>query len=85
MVGTHVVLNQRREQRLRDAQPYRACREIDIVGVLGARWIRLRTFIATEILQLVPGLTAQQILDGVIDRRRVWLDGNPVCGRKVWK
>ena len=34
-VGFHIVLNQRREDRLGDAEPDRACREVDVLGVLG--------------------------------------------------
>jgi hypothetical protein len=36
-MGAHVVLNQRREQRLRDAQADGAGGEIDVISVLGAR------------------------------------------------
>src|SRR5580704_14724703 len=45
-VRADVILHQRREQRLRHAKPDRAGREIDIVGVLGARRIGLRALIA---------------------------------------
>ena len=35
-VGAHVVLDQRREQRLRDAEADGAGGEVDVVDVLGA-------------------------------------------------
>jgi hypothetical protein len=63
-----VVLHQRGEQRLRDAEADRAGREIDVVDVLGARRIALRALVAAEVLQLLARLVAEQILDGVEDR-----------------
>ena len=48
-VRAHIVLHQRRKQRLRDAEPHRAGREVDIVGVLGARGIALRALVAAEV------------------------------------
>ena len=68
-----VILHQRGEQRLRDAEADRAGREIDVVGVLGARRIGLRAFEAAEILQLLLRLPAEQILDGVEHRARMRL------------
>ncbi len=63
-----VVLHQRGEQCLRDAKADRAGGEIDVVGVLGARRVGLRAFETAKILQLVVGLTPEQILDGVEHR-----------------
>ena len=74
----HVVLDERREAGHRHAQPDRPGREVDVVGVLGARGIRLRTPEAAETLELVLRLAAQEVLDGVEDGARVRLDGHPV-------
>ncbi len=63
-----VILHQRGEQGLRHAEADRAGGEIDVVGVLGARRIGLRALEAAEIFQLVAGLVAEQILDGVKHR-----------------
>ena len=54
---------------MRHTEAHRAGGEIDIVDVLGARGIALRTLVAAEIFQLFARLLAEQILDGVIDRR----------------
>ncbi len=72
-VRLDVILHQRREQRLRHAEADRAGGEIHVVDVLGARGIGLRTLEAAEILQLVAGLLAEQILDRVKHRTGVWL------------
>ena len=77
-VRAHVVLHQRREQRLRDAEADRAGGEIDVVGVLGARRIGLRALVAAEVLELLAGLLAEQILDRVEDRGGMRLDRDAV-------
>ena len=77
-VRAHVILHQRREQRLRHAKPDRAGREIDVVGVFGARRIGLRAFIAAEVFELVPRLAAEQILNGVEIRPGMRLDRDAV-------
>ena len=77
-VRAHVILHQRREQRLRDAEADRAGREIDVVGVLGARRIALRALVAAERLELLARLLAEQILDGVEVRRRMRLHRDAV-------
>src|SRR6185503_19925831 len=77
-VGADIVLHQGREQRLRDAEPDRAGGEIDVVGVLGARGIALRALVAAKVLELLPALAAEQILDGMIDRARMRLDRHPI-------
>ena len=74
-VRADIILHQRGKQRLRHAQAHRTGREIDVVAVLGARRIGLRAFVAAEVFQLLAGLASQQILDRVIDRRGVRLDG----------
>src|SRR3546814_14292031 len=52
--------------------------EIDIVRVLGARGIGLRAAERPEPLQLLTGLIAEEILDGMEYRAGVRLDGDPV-------
>ena len=78
VMRAHIILHQRREQRLRDAQADRAGGEIDIVHVLGARRITLRAFVAAEILQLLARLLAEQVLNGVEDRRGMRLDRDAI-------
>ncbi len=77
-VRAHIVLHERGEQRLRDAQADRAGGEIDVVHVLGARGIALRALVAAEIFQLLARLAAEQILDGVKDRAGMRLDRHAV-------
>ena len=72
-MGADIVLHERREQRLRHAEADRAGREIDVVGIFGAGGIALRALVAAKILELLPALAAEQILDGVIDRARMRL------------
>ena len=60
-----IVLYQRGEERHGDAQPHRAGGEIDVVDVLGARGVRLRAAQRPEAFQLLAGLMAEQVLDGV--------------------
>ena len=74
----HIVLHDRREQRLCDAEAHRAGGEIDIVDILGSRRIALRTLIAAEVLELFAGLLAEQILDSVKDRRCMRLDRDAI-------
>src|SRR5712691_4798784 len=71
--GAHVVLHQRGEQGLRHAEPDRAGGEIDVVAVLAARGIALRALVAAKVLELLPALAAEEVLDGVIDRARMRL------------
>jgi hypothetical protein len=79
-VRPHVVLHEAGEQRLGDAEADGARREVHVVHVLGARGIRLRALEAPEVLELVAGLVAQEVLDGVEDRARVRLHRHPVLG-----
>ncbi len=74
----HIILHDRGEERLCDAQADRTGGEIDVVDVLGARGIALRTFVAAKILQLLLRLLAEQILDCVEDRRGMGLHRDPV-------
>ena len=73
-----VVLHQRGEQRLRDAEADRAGGEIDVVDILGARRIGLRALEAAKIFQLFAGLVPEQILDGVKHRARMRLHRDAV-------
>src|SRR5437016_14673410 len=73
-----VVLDQRSEQRLGDTKAYRASREIDVIGILGARRIGLRTLEAAEIFQFFAALVPKQILDGVKHGARMRLYRNAV-------
>ena len=77
-VRLEIVLHQAGEDRDRGAEADRAGREIDVVGVLGARRIGLRAAEGAEVHQLVVRLVAEQILDGVEDRAGMRLDRNPV-------
>ena len=77
-MGVGVVLNERREQCCRNAEPNRTGRNIDIVGVLGTRGIGLHTAERTEIFHLPLCLAAKQIHQGMKNRARVRLDGNSV-------
>ncbi len=73
-----IVLYQGAEQRNADTEPDRTGRVVDIVTVLGARRIGLRAAERPETLQLVERLIAEQVLDGVEDRRGVRLDRDAV-------
>ena len=74
----HVILHQRGEQGLRDAEADRACGEIDVVGILGTRRIGLRALVAAKVFQLLAGLVPEQILDGVKHRARMRLHRDAV-------
>ena len=75
-----VVLHQRREQRLRDAQAHGARGEVHVVRVLGAGRVRLHAAPAAEALQLLERLVAEQVLDRMEDRAGVRLDRDPILG-----
>ena len=77
-VLAHIVLHQRREERLRDAEPDRAGGEVDVVDILGARRIALRAPEAAKVLESFARLVSGEVLDGVEDRRRMRLDGDAV-------
>src|SRR5262249_61434722 len=77
-VRAHTVWHERGEKRLRHAEAHRAGGEVDVVGVLAARGIALRALVAAKVLELLPALAAEQILDGVIDRAGVRLDGDAI-------
>ena len=59
----NVVLHQAGEGGHGDAESDRAGREVDVVGVLGARRIGLRAAERAEALQPLARLLAEQILD----------------------
>ena len=77
-VRLDIVLHEARKQRLRDAEADRTGREVDVVGILGARGIALRALVAAEVLEVFAGLPAHQVVDGMEDRRRMRLDGDAV-------
>jgi hypothetical protein len=54
-----VILDETCKDRLRRTQPDGAGGEIDIVGILGAGWIGLRTAIASEVLKILQRLVAE--------------------------
>jgi len=84
-VEADIVLHQRGEERVADAQADRAGGEIDLRLVLGARGIGLRAAKCPEIGQCLAALAAKKILDRVKDRRRVRLDREPVLGPQRMK
>ena len=77
-VGAHIILRQRRKQGLRNAKTDGASRKIDVVGIFGARRIRLRAFIAPEVFELLACLAAEQILDRVKIRRSMRFDRDTI-------
>jgi len=74
----HIILHQRSEQRLRHPETDRPGGEIDVVDVLGARRIALRALVGAKAFELVAGLPAEQILDGMKVRTRMRLHGHAV-------
>ena len=71
LVEAHVVLHHRGEQRHADAEADRAGGDVHVVAVLGPRRIALRTAQRAEVLQLGPGLLAEEVLDRVEHRAGV--------------
>ena len=85
-VGGHVfkvqlgiVVGQRGKGRGDCSQPYGAGGEIDRVGILGTAGIGLQAAKGAQGGQVVAGQLAEQVLDGVKDRRGVGLDRHPVA------
>ncbi len=76
----HVILHDAGKQCLCHAEPDGAGGEVDVIGVLGARGIGLRPLEAAKILQILPALLAEQILDRVIDRARMRLHRDAILG-----
>ena len=74
----HIVLSDGGKSRHGHAKAYRAGREIDIVLILGTRRIGLGPAERAKPLQLVKGLTAIQVLNGMKHRAGMRLDRNPV-------
>ncbi len=74
-MSAHIILHQAGEQRLCDAETDRAGREVDVIGIFGARGVALRTLVAAKIGKLLAALSSEQILYGVIDRARMRLHG----------
>ena len=80
MASMHIVLNQGCEGSKGNPQPHRAGGKIHVIRVLGAGRIGLGAAKGPEILQLLKGLVAQKILDGVEHRGGVGFDRHPVLG-----
>jgi|GEM_PF-3753607 len=78
VMGMDVVLHQAGERGHGDAEPDRAGGEIDVIGILGTRGIGLRPAQSPEAFQLVEILVAEQVLDGMEDRRGMRFHGDPV-------
>ena len=79
-LGADIVLDQAGEGGEGDAEAHRAGGDVDVVGVLGAAGVGLGTAEGAEILKLFKALLAEQILDGVEDRRGVRLDRDTILG-----
>ena len=80
VAGLQIVLHQRGEGGDRDPQTHRPGGEIDVVLVLGPRRIGLGAAEGAEPLQLVAGLAAVEVLDGVVGRAGVRLDRDAILG-----
>ena len=78
LLQSHVVLDERREAGHGHAEADRSGGEIDVVGILRARRVRLRAAESAEAGELVLRLVAQQVLDGVEHRAGVRLHRHPV-------
>ena len=64
----HSLARERKRESGRRRGPPRAGREVDIIHILGAGGIALGALVAAEVLELVAGLIADQVLDSVKDR-----------------
>ena len=60
------------------SQTHRPGGKVDLVHVLGAAGIGLKSLEAAELAELLLGQVAQEILDGVVHRGAVGLDRDPV-------
>ena len=78
LAGPEVVLGQRGEDGDRRAQADGPGGEVHVVAVLGPRGIGLGPAHGAEPLQHGAALAAEQVLDGVEDRARMGLHGDPV-------
>ena len=74
------LLGQRREARHRHPHPDRSGRDVHVVPVLGAGGVRLGAAERAEPFELVAGLVAEQVLNGVKDGAAVRLHRHPVDG-----
>ena len=75
-----ITAHQRHEIRHHRAESYRARGEMDAVGVLQAAGVSLQTAEAAILQEFLAGQVSQQILNSVVDRRGVRLDGDQVAG-----
>src|SRR5581483_11816724 len=71
------------EGRRGRAEADRPEREVDAVGVFRAARVGLEAVELTQRRQVFARQQTEQVLDGVEDRRRVWLDGDAVPGAQV--
>ena len=71
------------EQRRDRPEAHRPGREVDIVGVLGPRRVRLQAAAGAQRGQVLPVEVAEQVLDGMEHGRGVRLDADPVAGGQV--
>jgi len=74
----HIVLRQRGEQRLRNAEADRASGKIHIVGIFCTRRITLCALVTAERFKPLARLPTEQVLDGVKDRARMRFDGDAI-------
>ena len=74
------LLGEGQEARHRHSHPDRSGRDVHVVPVLRARRIGLGPPERAEPLELVAGLVAEQVLDGVEDGAAVGLHRDPVGG-----
>jgi hypothetical protein len=73
----------RREQRRGGAEPDRAGGEVNGIGILGAARVGLQTAERAQRRQVAAVQVAEQVLDGMEDRRGVRLDDDLVRGIQV--
>ena len=77
-VPGHVAVRERAPDRRRRADPDRARRVVDGVGILGPRRVGLQPAELPQRGQVLPVEPPQQVVDGVQDGRRVRLHAHPV-------
>ena len=80
IAGVKIVLDQAGETGHGHTQAHGTGRKIDVVTVLGARWIGLRAAKRAKALKLVAGLMTQKILDRMEHRAGVRLHRHPILG-----
>ena len=83
VLGQHVfvaqvILRKRGKVRHRSTKPDRTGREINLIAILGPRWIGLRPAKRTEFFEFFLGLTAKQIIDRMENRAGMRFDRDPI-------